>query len=98
MHNSVGLGLPVPAQTPPNSRRAGRHGNSVGATGVRVGVALPVDGLPETALNCEAFGPQRRKQLKGSRSEPPGCIRGSLRCCLTPACGTAQVLFAGGAR
>jgi hypothetical protein len=33
-----------------NSRRAGRRGDSVGATGAGFGLALPVDGPPETAL------------------------------------------------
>src|SRR5215467_1540216 len=75
MHHSVGL---VPAPTPPHSRRAGRCGNSSGATGVGFGLTRPVDGPPETALNGEAFVSRRRKPLRASRSEPPTCMRGSL--------------------
>src|SRR5260370_36504875 len=46
-------------------------------------MALMVDGLPETALGLRPRAvkrrSRRRKQLRGSRSEPPACMRGSLR-------------------
>src|SRR5215471_17762270 len=53
-----GIGLPVPAQTPPNSRRAGRCGHSSGATGAFV-LGLWT-GPPETALG---LGPRTVKRL-----------------------------------
>src|SRR5215470_15323 len=71
-----GLGLPVSAPTPPNSRRAGRCANSSGATGVGFGLARPVDGPPETALSCEAFVPRRRKHLGGADQNLPHACGG----------------------
>ena len=61
----------------------GPAGQRQGATGVRVGVARPVDGPRETALGlrlrtvkCRS---RRRKQLRGSGSASPACMRGSLK-------------------
>src|SRR5215831_20114761 len=45
-----GIGLPVPAPTPPHSPRAGPAGHRRGATGGGFGLARPVDGPPETGL------------------------------------------------
>src|SRR5258707_8250969 len=75
MYHSPGL---RPRTNTSNSRRAGPAGHRQGATGAGFGLALPVDGPPETAPNCEAFVPRSRKELRGSRSEPPGFSRGSL--------------------
>jgi hypothetical protein len=61
-----GLGLPVLAQTPPTSRRAGRHGNSVGAPECASRVARPVDGPLDTAPSCEALIPK----AKATAGEP----------------------------
>ena len=64
----------VPAQTSPHSRRAGPAGHRQGATGVRFGVALLVDGPLETAPNCEALIPKAKategERIRISRLQP----------------------------
>jgi len=76
LHNSPGL---RPRTNPSTRRRAGPAGHRQGATGAGFGLARPVDGPPETAPTGGAFVPRSRKPLRGSRSEPLGFSRGSLR-------------------
>ena len=72
-HNSVGL---VPAPTAPHSPRADRCANSRGAPGGRVGVARPVDGPPETALNGDALIPKAKAPAGGADQNLPHACGG----------------------
>jgi hypothetical protein len=68
---------------------AGPAGHRQGATGAGFGLALPVDGPPETAPNCEALIPKAKaiagERIRTSRLQPgesqvstPGERAGSL--------------------
>src|SRR5215467_10978265 len=96
-HNSVGL---VPAPTAPNSPRADRCANRSGATGGRFGVARPVDGPPETALNGDALIPQAKapagEPIRTSRMHA-GESQSAATSTGRPLCRTRDTERAGGA-
>jgi hypothetical protein len=70
-HNSLG---PRSRTNTSCSRKAGRCGHSSGATGAGFGLALPVDGPPEMAPNCEASIPKAKategERIRTSRLQP----------------------------
>src|SRR5215831_239879 len=76
-----GIGLPVPAQTPPNSPKAGPAGHRRGATGGGFGLARPVDGPPETALGLrprtvKRLDPEGDSNCGGADQTPPASAGG----------------------